>query len=72
MQRTVPEHAPLIASEVVCHTCGSFLKPKVVMGRSGVNTLVYECFNKKTGCSYKIETNAYLSSEVVAVRPKED
>jgi hypothetical protein len=71
MQRSVPEHAPLLAGNVVCHTCGSILKPEVVKGRSGVSAIRYSCYNKDSGCSYFTETNQYLSSEVLPSRPKE-
>jgi hypothetical protein len=70
MQRTVAEHAPLIASPVVCHTCGTFLKPQVMKSRRGVESIVYECHNEETGCSYRCETNVYLTAEVIPVRPE--
>ena len=69
MQRTVPEHAPLVAGNVMCHTCGSILKPIPVKGRNGVNAIRYECRNKDTGCSYMVESTAYLASEVVPILP---
>lgn len=70
MQRSVPEHAPLLAPNCVCHTCGSIMKPEVIKGRGGVTTIKYSCYNKETGCSYYTETNQYLSSEVFPSRPK--
>lgn len=69
MQRSLPEHSPLIAGPVVCHTCGDFLKPQIVKGRGGVQTIRYECHNKEHGCSYMTETNVYLTTECVPVRP---
>lgn len=71
MQRTVADHAPLLAPTVVCHTCGSFLKPNVIKSRRGVECIRYECRNTETGCSYQTETNTYLSSELTPVRPLE-
>lgn len=71
MQRTVPNHAPLVAGLVACHTCGTLLKPIIIKGRSGVTTIRYECRNAATGCSYRVDTNTYLSAEVMPIRPDE-
>jgi len=70
MQKSMPDHAPLVAGDVVCHTCGSTLKPQIVKGgRGGVQCVRYECHNKEYGCSYRVEATAFLASEVVPVRP---
>ena len=71
MQRTVAEHAPLLAGNVVCHTCGSLLKPQIIKSRRGVECIRYECHNAETGCSYRTEVNTYLSSELVPIRPEQ-
>ena len=69
MQRSLPEHSPLIASPVVCQTCGDILKPQIIKGRGGVQAIRYSCQNKEHGCSYQTETNVYLVSECVPIRP---
>jgi len=70
MQRSIADHAPLLAGDVVCHTCGNILKPQVIQGaRGGVQCVRYECRNKEHGCSYATETNVYLASELFPVRP---
>jgi hypothetical protein len=69
MQRSKPEHAPLYAGPVACHTCGSLLKAIVILGRNGVQGIRYECKNEKTGCSYKVDTNVYMTAEPEAIRP---
>lgn len=69
MQKSLPDHAPLIANQVVCQTCGNFLKPQIIKGRGGVQCIRYTCQNKEHGCSYTTENNVYLSSECVPVRP---
>lgn len=71
MQRNKPEHPPLIAGLVACHTCGNLLKPKPILGRNGVQTIRYECHNKETMCSYRVDHLAYLTSEPEIVRPNE-
>ena len=69
MQRTVPEHSPLLAPDCVCHTCGSILKPQPIISRRGVEEIQYACYNRKTGCSYVTRSNNYLTAECVASRP---
>ena len=71
MQKTVPDHSPLIAANVACHTCGSILKPQIIKSRRGVECIRYECHNKETGCSYRTEVNTMLTAECTAVRPSE-
>lgn len=64
----MPDHAPLLAGNVVCFTCGTILKPYVVMGRRGVDHIEYECKNPSTGCSYKVESNHMISAEMKGLR----
>lgn len=71
MQKTVPDHSPLIAATVVCHTCGSLLKPEVHKSRRGVEMISYTCHNPETGCSYRVETNVMLVAECIPIRPAE-
>ena len=71
MQKTVPDHSPLIAATVVCHTCGSFLKPEVLKSRRGVESIKYTCHNPEFGCSYSVETNVMLVAEMTPIRPAE-
>jgi len=71
MQKTVPDHSPLIAATVVCQTCGSFLKPEVHKSRRGVEHISYTCHNQEFGCSYRVETNVMLVAEMTPVRPDE-
>jgi hypothetical protein len=68
MQKTIPDHSPLLLIPVACHSCGKVLEPKVIMGRHSVSHIEYECRNEKTGCSYRIETNTYLQGEMKGVR----
>lgn len=63
-----PDHAPLIASPVICQKCGTVLKPKIIKNKRGVTHLEYSCTNAETGCSYRIETNVYLNGEMKGVR----
>jgi RNase P subunit RPR2 len=69
---SIPELSPLVAANLVCHECGTVLKPKVVMGRRGkksvVDHLEYVCKNAKTGCNYKVNSFEMRSSEMVALR----
>lgn len=69
MQKSRPDHAPLVAAPAFCHTCGTLLKPIAVMGRNGVQCVRYECRNEKAGCSYRVESNVYLAGEIENVRP---
>ena len=69
---SIPELSPLVAANLVCHECGTILKPKVVMGRKGkkqvVSHLEYVCKNKETGCNYKVQSSTMTSMEMVALR----
>jgi hypothetical protein len=68
----MPELSPLVAANLVCHECGTILKPKVVMGRKGqkqvVDHLEYVCKNPKTGCNYKVQSTIMTSMEMLALR----
>ena len=37
---SIPDFSPLVAANLVCHECGTVLKPKVVMGRKGQKQVV--------------------------------
>lgn len=69
---SMPDLSPLVAANLVCHECGTIMKPKVVMGRKGqkqvVDHLEYVCNNPKTGCKYKILSTLMQSGEMVALR----
>ena len=69
---SMPELSPLVAANLVCHECGTVLKPKVVMGRKGqkqvVDHLEYVCNNPKTGCKYKVQSTTMTSMEMLALR----
>jgi RNase P subunit RPR2 len=69
---SIPDLSPLIAANLVCHDCGTVLKPKVIMGRRGkkevVSHLEYVCKNPKTGCNYKISSTSMCSDMMVALR----
>ena len=70
---SIPDLSPLLAANLVCHDCGTVLKPKPVMGRRGqkqvVTHLEYICKNPKTGCNYKINSTTMAGSiEMIALR----
>lgn len=69
---SMPDLSPLVAANLVCHECGTIMKPKVVMGRKGqkqiVSHLEYVCKNKETGCNYKVQSTLMQSGEMVALR----
>jgi hypothetical protein len=71
---SIPDLSPLVAANLVCHDCGTVLKPKVVFGRKGqkqvVDHLEYECRNPKTGCRYKVLSTemTHSSAQMVALR----
>lgn len=70
---SIPDLSPLLAANLVCHECGTVLKPKVIMGRRGqkqvVSHLEYTCINPKTGCRYKINSTTMAGSiEMLAIR----
>lgn len=72
MLKAIPDNSPLIAANLVCRQCGKTLEPLVVMQRRGkeevADHLVYECKNEETGCSYRIETNVMINSEMIMIR----
>lgn len=64
----MPERSPLLAGNLVCFTCGSIMKPKIVMGPRGVAHVEYECRNEKHD-PYRLESTAMISAEMRPVRP---
>jgi predicted RNA-binding Zn-ribbon protein involved in translation (DUF1610 family) len=71
LQKSLPDHAPIIAADFVCDTCGKTMTKTIRKSRRGVEGIVYECYNKDTGCSYQVETKVYCTSSPQASRPKE-
>lgn len=63
MNQRIPARSPLIAAPVACQQCGTILQPKVVMGRSGVEFIEYQCVNVEKGCSYRIESTNMMTGE---------
>lgn len=72
MQKSIPDHAPIIAADHFCDTCGEQMKRTILKSRRGVEGVVYECYNRKTGCSYKIETKVYSTASPQPSRPPEE
>ena len=68
MATSMPDLSPLMADALVCHKCGEFMKRKVVKGPRGVKCIEYSCTNKKTGCSYKVESYTMISSQMIGIR----
>jgi hypothetical protein len=68
---STPDLSPLLAGELVCHKCGKKMTMKVVMGARAVTCIEYMCKNPKSGCSYKVQSFAMASMEMVGVRPDE-
>lgn len=68
MKRSMPNHAPLIASRCICQTCGRDMDVKVNMGRNGVTGITYSCTNNESGCSYKVEDTRYLTGQAEGIR----
>lgn len=69
MSKSIPDHSPLIASDLICHGCGEVLKPTIVRNNKGVvQKLVYKCVNPSYGCSYTFESNAYAQVEMRPLR----
>lgn len=69
MAKTIPDHSPLLAPDLVCHGCGEFIKPEIVQNRNGVvEFLRYTHKNPKVGCSYQVETNAMIVGEMKPLR----
>ena len=73
MQRNIPSGTPFIAHRLICPTCGSDMKMKILKGRNGVEGLKYWCVNPDNGCSFQIETNTMLSTYIgpKSIRPEE-
>ena len=69
MQKTVPDHSPLIAANLICQTCGKPMKMEIIKSRRGVEELKYACFNPESGCSYEVRVNNMVTAQCVAVRP---
>jgi hypothetical protein len=69
MQKTVPDFSPLMAGDHICCTCGEVMKREVMKSRRGVESIRFTCFNKETGCSYKIEERVHSLASPESVRP---
>jgi hypothetical protein len=69
LKRSIPEFSPLEAGDIVCSGCGAVVKAEVLMGRRGVETLVYNHKNEEVGCSYRVEKKVYINGEMKGVRP---
>lgn len=68
-KKRIPDHSPLLAPNVACHTCGDIIQAEVVKGFHGkVEHVRYKHFNEETGCSYVVETNAMLIGEMKPLR----
>jgi hypothetical protein len=69
---SMPDRSPLLAGELACFTCGSIMKPKVVMGPRGVDHIEYECKGEKDGKlkhdAYRIDSTAMISAEMKPMR----
>lgn len=69
MQKQIPDHAPIIAADHFCDTCGQLMKRTIQLSRRGIEGVLYECYNRKTGCSYKIEEKVYSTATPQPSRP---
>lgn len=68
-RRSIPEQSPLEGGTVVCGGCGEAMKMTVKMGRRGVETLRYECFNEERGCSYGFDRKVFVqNAEMKGIR----
>jgi len=61
-RRSIPEQSPLEDGTVICGGCGKAMTMTVKMGRRGVDSLRYECFNEERGCSYGFDRKVYVSN----------
>lgn len=69
MAKAMPDRNPFIASDLICPTCGEIIHPEAVKNlRGGVEMLRYDHKNEEHGCSYRIETNVMISSELRPIR----
>jgi hypothetical protein len=66
--KQLPDHAPLIAADLICYTCGEKMSMEVSMSRQGVSHITYTCKNKDTGCSYKVESLIYSGLQPMLLR----
>lgn len=72
MQKTLPDLSPLLAPDLICHTCAEKIIGKVVTTpRGNVLHVRYEHRNEKTGCSYWFTQNTMVQAELKALRPDE-
>ena len=70
MQKT-PEHAPLVAGDLVCNTCGLVMERKIVMGRKEVVHIEYICQNADKGCNYKVERKVYSGLQPILLKEEQ-
>lgn len=69
MSKPLPDHSPLVASDLICHGCGEILKPTVVRNAKGnVQHLEYKCVNPSYGCAYTFQSNTYAQVEMKPLR----
>lgn len=66
-----PEHAPLVAGDMVCNTCGLVMERKVVMGRREVDHIEYACQNADKGCNYKVERKEYCNLQPMMLKEEQ-
>jgi hypothetical protein len=69
VQKTIPDHSPLVLRNAVCSGCGDEIKPEIVKNsRGNVEHLKYIHRNPTKGCSYYFITNEYMNVEMKAMR----
>lgn len=69
VKKTIPDHSPLLAPNLICHGCGEVMEPEVITGFGGVvQFLRYDHKNEEKGCSYRVESNAMVVAEMKPLR----
>lgn len=69
IRKSIPDHSPLLAPNLICHGCGVVMEPQVITGFGGVvQHLRYDHKNEETGCSYRLETNGMVVAEMKPLR----
>ena len=71
LKRPIPEQSPLEAGDIMCGACGTILKAKAKLGLRWVDSVVYECRNEETGCSWRLERKVYVQNGtgMIGIRP---
>jgi hypothetical protein len=64
----MPDRSPLLAPTLACGSCGSLMKPKVVMGPRNTSHVHYECRHVKHD-PYIIESTAMIQGEMQPAGP---